>query len=430
MTHQRVLIHGDFISTPELGDMVAHEDAYVSIEDGRITRISDQCPDVGPDVTFIDHKGKLIIPGFADTHLHAVQYVTRGLGYDMELLPWLEDYTFPEEARFHDPQYAKRVFHDVVKDLWAAGTLHSAIYSSINTDASLMLMDCFATAGISAFVGKVNMDRNGGENLEETTEESIRETIRFIESAQAYAQKKVWPILTPRFAPSCSNELLKRLGDLSKEYDLPVQSHVNENMGEVAWVKELFPQSKNYLSVYEDFGLLPKGRAIMAHCIHNSKEEIDLFREKDVLIAHNPDSNANLASGIMPAGAMLDAGLRIGLGSDIGGGNRLFIGHAIDSVIKQSRLLWALTDHAHRTISFAEAFHMATAGGGSFFGQTGAFLPGYSFDALVIDDQRFTRYRPYTIFERLQKFVFVGDDRDIAFRYMAGEVVPEPAAAK
>ena len=430
MTHQRYLLRGDFISAPELGEMAVHEDAYISIENGRITGFSDQRPNTGPDVTFIDHKGKLIIPGFSDVHIHAVQYVTRGLGYDMELLPWLESYTFPEEARFHDPQYAEVVFRDVVRDLWAAGTLHTAIYSSINTDASLELMDCFAQAGISAYVGKVNMDRNGGENLEETTEESVRETIRFIESAKPYADKRVWPILTPRFAPSCSDELLKRLGELSVEHGLPVQSHVNENMGEIAWVKDLFPGSRDYLSVYEDFGLLPKERTIMAHCIHNTKEEIDLFREKDVLIAHNPDSNSNLASGIMPTGDMLDAGLRIGLGSDVGGGNRLFIGHAIDSAIKQSGILWALTDHAHRTISFAEAFHMATTGGGSFFGQTGTFLPGYTFDALVIDDRRFTRHRPLTVFERLQKFVFAGDDRDIAVRYMAGQAVPEPFTAE
>lgn len=426
MPKKRTLIHGDFISTPQLGQVIVHQDAWVLIEDGRILEILDQCPSVGADVEIMDHKGKLIIPGFSDVHLHAVQYVTRGLGYDKELLPWLNDYTFPEESRFKDPAYGDRVFNDVVGDLWAAGTLHCAIFSSLHTDASLQLMDKFAKAGLSAYVGKVNMDRNSVESLEESTQESMQETERFLEASKAYASQDVLPILTPRFAPSCSDELMRWLGDKVLDLDLPVQSHVNENRGEIAWVKDLFPGSRDYLSVYEDFDLLPQGRTIMAHCIHNSEEEMKMFADKDVMIAHCPDSNANLASGIMATGEMLDAGLRIGLGSDIGGGNRLFIGHAIESAMKLSRLHWALSDQAYRTISFAEAFHMATAGGGSFFGKTGAFLPDYSFDALVIDDSSFTRYRPLTVFERLQKFIFAGDDRHIEVRYRKGQVLPKP----
>ncbi len=427
MSTKRYLIQGDFISTPEPGQVVVHEDACISVEDGRIVEIHAQSPQTGPDVKLIDHRGKLLLPAFSDVHLHAVQYVTRGLGYDKELLPWLNDYTFPEEARFEDPAYGQPVFRDLVDDLWAAGTLHFAIYSSLHTDATLQLMDTFAKSGLSAYVGKVNMDRNSVEELQETTEESISETERYLEESKQYAKQGVFPILTPRFAPSCSDELLGWLGEKSAGLGLPVQSHVNENLGEIAWVKELFPRSKDYLSVYEDFDLLPQGRTIMAHCIHNTEAEMKAFRDKEILIAHCPDSNANLASGIMPAGAMLDAGIRVGLGSDIGGGNRLFIGHAVEAALKQSRLLWALSDHAHRTLTFAEAFHMATAGGGSFFGKTGAFLAGYSFDALVVDDSRFTRYRPLSVFERLQKFVFAGDDRDIQVRYLAGERVERPA---
>ena len=426
MSKKAYLVKGDFISSPKPDQLVLHEDATILVEDGRISEIYEDAPKGASDLEVLDHRGKLIIPGFADVHLHAVQYVTRGLGYDKELLPWLNDYTFPEESRFKDPAYGEVVFKDVARDLWAAGTLHCAIYSSLHTDASLQLMDKLARAGLSAYVGKVNMDRNSVEALEETTEESMEETLRFLEEAKAYADKDVLPILTPRFAPSCSDELMSWLGQKCQELDLPVQSHVNENFGEIAWVKELFPQSRDYLSVYEDFNLLPQGRTIMAHCIHNTEEEMKMFADKDVMIAHCPDSNANLASGIMPAGEMLDAGLRVGLGSDIGGGNRLFIGHAIESAMRLSRLLWFQTDHAYRTISFAEAFHMATAGGGAFFGKTGAFLPGYSFDALVIDDSAFTRYRPLSLFERLQKFIFAGDDRQIAVRYRKGQALAKP----
>ncbi len=426
MADQRLLIHGDFVFSPRPGEMVIREKSCMMVEDGRVVEITDTAPSAGSDVQVLDYSDHLIIPGFSDVHLHAVQYVTRGLGYDKELIPWLNDYTFPEEARFRDRAYGEKVFKDLVQDLWAAGTLNCAIYSSLHTDATLLLMDLFAQAGLSAYVGKVNMDRNGSQDLEETTEESIRETMRYLDAARQYAPSDVWPILTPRFAPSCTNELMHWLGERVAEKGLPMQSHVNENLGEIVWVKELFPHSRDYLSVYEDFGLLPQGRTIMAHCIHNTEAEIRLFAEKEVLIAHCPDSNANLASGIMPAGEFLDLGLRVGLGSDIGGGNRLFLGYAIESAMKASRLLWAQSDHAYRSLTFAEAFYMATAGGGSFFGRTGAFLPGYAFDALVIDDSSFSKYRKLTPFERLQKFVFAGDDRALLARYRKGQLVPRP----
>ena len=265
--------------------MLFRSNAYMSVEGGVIQSIDKKKPDVGPDVQLIDHEGQLVIPGFSDIHLHAPQYVTRGLGYDKELLPWLNDYTFPEESRFKDPIYTDLVFNDVVEDLWAAGTLHSVIFSSLHTDASIALMEKYAKAGLSAYVGKVNMDRNSVEELSETTEASMRETERFLEAAKAYADRDVLPILTPRFSPSCTNELMRWLGDKVLELDLPIQSHVNENLGEVAWVKELFPESKHYLATYDDYDLLPQSRAIMAHSIHNTAPEMEMFKDKDVLIA-------------------------------------------------------------------------------------------------------------------------------------------------
>jgi guanine deaminase len=426
MTRKRYLIKGDFISAPTPDAVDVHENAYLACEDGRIEGIYEACPNVGSDVEIVDRSGHLIMPGFSDCHLHAVQYVTTGLGYDKQLLPWLETYTFPEEARFADAAYAERVFRSLIRDLWRVGTLHCAIFSSLHADASLMLMRLFAEAGLSAYVGKVNMDQNGGENYEETTRESMEATTRFLDGARAYADRDVHPILTPRFAPSCTPTLLRWLGEEARRHDLAVQSHVNENHDEIAWVKELFPGTDHYLGVYDEAGLLPKGKTIMAHGIYNTPEELEMMRDRDVLIAHCPASNENIASGIMPAGSMLDRGLRIGLGSDIGGGDKLFIGHAVTSAMKHSRLLWKLTDGAHRVITFTEAFHMGTAMGGSFFGKTGAFVPGHHFDALVIDDARFTRFRPLSVFERLQKFMFVGDDRDIVERIRDGRVLPEP----
>ena len=153
MSSQRMVIRGDLIYSPDPGEMIVHQDAYISVDKGQVAAITDTCPETGPDVDYVDYAGKLLIPGFSDLHLHAVQYVTRGLGYDKELLPWLNDYTFPEESRFKDPAYSERVFRDLVHDLWSVGTLHCAIYSSLHTDASLLLMDLIARAGLAAYVG-------------------------------------------------------------------------------------------------------------------------------------------------------------------------------------------------------------------------------------------------------------------------------------
>ena len=427
MSKKNYLFHGDFITArPEPGELSVYEDAYALVCDGVLEEITPTKPQIGDDVVEIDCKDKLIIPAFSDVHLHAVQYVTTGLGYDKELLPWLTDYTFPEEARFADHAYATRVFTDLVYDLWSGGTLHSSIFSSMHTDATVLLAKMLADAGLSAFVGKVNMDRNGGVDLEETTEESMSETIRYLDLMAPFEDRGVRPILTPRFAPSCTPKLMRWLGELAAERGLFVQSHANENLGEIDWVKSLFPDSRDYMSVYQDFNLLPKGRTVMAHCIYNTDEELEMMRERDVLVAHCPSSNANIASGIMPAAQMIDKGIRVGLGSDIGGGNRLFMGHHVSAAMKHSRLRWALTDRSSRVISFAEAFWMGTFGGGSFFGKTGAFMPGYSFDALVIDDSRLSHYRPLDVLERLQRFIFVGDDRLIVSRYRGGELLPEP----
>ncbi len=427
MSKKKYLFHGDFVTArPEPGELAVFENSYALVRDGVLTEITAAKPPIGADVVEIDCKGKLIIPAFSDVHLHAVQYVTTGLGYDKELLPWLTDYTFPEEARFADREYATRVFTDLVRDLWSCGTLHSSIFSSLHTDATVLLAGILADAGLSAFVGKVNMDRHGEVDLEETTEESISETMRYLDLMAPFKAYGVKPILTPRFAPSCTPELMRLLGDLSIERHLPVQSHANENLDEIEWVRNLFPDSRDYVSVYHDFNLLPEGKTVMAHCIYNTDAELEMMRERDVLIAHCPASNANVASGIMSSAHMIDKGLRIGLGSDIGGGNRLFMGYHVASAMKQSRLRWAVTDRTSRIISFDEAFWMGTAAGGSFFGKTGAFMPGYSFDALVIDDSPLSRYRPLNVQERLQRFIFVGDERHIVARYRGGELLPDP----
>ena len=269
------------------------------------------------------------------------------------------------------------------------------------------------------------MDRNTAEYLTEDTSQSLKETLEIIEE---YKNKSdlVKPIITPRFAPTCTPNLLKDLGELAKEHNIPMQSHLSENKSEIEWVKELFPESKNYASVYDEFNLLGQTPTIMAHCVYNTDEEIDLLAEKGVYAAHCPYSNYNLSSGIMPVRKFLNKGVAVGLASDIAGGHSLSIPNVIVGSIEASKMIWLDSNKELAPLKFTEAFYLATKGGGSFFGKVGSFEKGYDFDALVIDDSFLSDINDLTIEERIQKFVYIGDDRNIIERYVQGKQIQEP----
>ncbi len=292
-----------------------------------------------------DFTGKMIIPGFIDLHLHAPQYPNRGgLGLDKELIPWLDTYTFPEEAKYGgDMEYAKRVYSKLIKDLWREGTTRSVIFSSIHTESTKLLMDMLIEAGLGAYVGKVNMDRNTTPELTEDTQRSIVETEEII---LEYRNKSdlVKPIITPRFVPTCSVELMKGLGKLAINHGVPVQSHLSENTSEVEWVRELHPELPNYASVYNEYGLFGQTSTVMAHCIYNTEDEIELMKKNGVFVAHCPYSNYNLSSGIMPVRKFLDNKIQVGLGSDISGGNSLSIPSVITAAIQASKMKWLETN--------------------------------------------------------------------------------------
>lgn len=402
-----------------------YEDSYIIVEDGKVVEISKNLDKSYKDYDFEDYTGKLIIPGFTDLHLHAVQYPNRGLGLDKELIPWLETYTFPEENRFSDLDYSKKVFSRLINDLWRVGTLRSAVYGSIHKDSIKLLMDMFIESGLGAYVGKVNMDRNCQEYLTEDTKQSLIDTEEILKE---YAGRSdlVKPIITPRFAPTSTPELMEGLARLASKYDVPIQSHLNENGDEIEWVKELFPESKNYASVYKDYNLFGQTKTIMAHCIYNTDEEIDLMVENGVYAAHCPYSNYNLSSGIMPVRKYLEKGMNIGLASDISGGSNLNIAHVICGTIQASKMTWLNTDKEFEPLNFSEGFYLATKGGGSFFGKVGSFEKGYEFDALIIDDKNLSDIRELTVEERLEKFAYIGDDRNILARYVMGKKIEMP----
>jgi guanine deaminase len=419
------IFKGDIVHTPTKDKFEIYEDSYLVVENGFIKGIFKTLEESYKSYEFKDFTNKLIIPGFVDLHLHAPQYPNMGLGLDKELIPWLNTYTFPEEGKYKDIDYAKGVFKKLINNLWWEGTTRSVVFSSIFNESTKLLMDMFIESGLGAYVGKVNMDRNSAPYLTEDTNKSLVDTEELIVE-YLHKSRLVKPIITPRFIPTCSTELLKGLGKLSKKYDVPIQSHINENTAEVIWVKELYPESKNYASVYNDLGLFGQTKTIMAHCIHNTEEEISLMAENGVYVAHCPFSNLNLSSGMMPTRKLMEANINVGLASDISGGNTLSMPQIIGGAIQSSKMVWLNSNKELTPLTISEAFYLGTKGGGSFFGNVGSFEEGYEFDALIIDIENLTTGKPLSIEEKLQKFIYIGDGDNIIERYVFGKKIEQP----
>lgn len=421
------VLKGNIVFTENKDKFEIFEDSYIIIKDGKVLDIQKELSDEYKSIEIEDLGDKIIIPGFNDIHLHAPQYPNLGLGLDKELLPWLETYTFPEEAKNVDPEYAKKEYKLFVNTLWKYGTTRSVVFASLHQEATEILMDYFNEAGMGAYVGKVNMNRNSPDNLIESTEDSLERTETILKK---YNDKDalVQPIITPRFVPSCDTELMNALGNLAEKYDVKVQSHLSENKGEIAWVKDLHPDSKNYADVYDKSKLFGQQPTVMAHCIYVTDEEMDLMAKNQVYVAHCPTSNFNLSSGIAPIRRFLNQGVPVGIGSDVAAGHTVSMMDTIVAAIQASKMNWVYINNEEECLSTSEAFYLATKGGGSFFGKVGSFEKGYDFDALVIDDTKLSDYNERSIEERIQRFIYVGDDRHIAKRYVRGQELKEPFA--
>lgn len=414
-----ILYKGTVIDAPTGEALRVRADSYLAVEDGKVTGVYDSLPERYRDCMVEDYGDRLIIPGFNDIHVHAPQWCNAGMGFSMELLPWLNAYAFPAEAHFADPEFARTEYARFVRELLRHGTTRAVIFGSRHMEATKILIETVRSAGMAAYIGKVNMDRNSIPELQETTADSVRETLELIEWTRKAGVGQVKYIITPRYVPCTTAELMTELGRLAETYDLPVQSHLDENRDEVAWVRSLHPECSSFADVYEHYGLLRPGRTIMAHCIHMTEDEKKLLREKDVLIAHCAMSNADLASGIMPLRRYLTEGLRVAAASDMGGSHSVNMREHIVETVKCSKLYWFYHPE-DKPVTFAEAFYLATRAGGSFFGQVGAFEPGYDFDALVIDDSAFRTGIAHSPAERLERFVYLGDSSCIQKRYIAG----------
>lgn len=416
------VLKGNILYSKNKDEINFFENSYLVCQEGLSKGVYESLPDEYKDYELIDYSGKIIMPGLVDLHIHAPQYNFRGCGMDLELLDWLNTYTFVSEAKFKDTNYARKSYERFVDYIRKGPNTRSVIFASLHVESTIILMDLLEKSGLVSFVGKVNMDRNGGVDLEEADADfSAKATLDWL-NATKNKYENTYPILTPRFIPSCTDELLKKLQKIKDDYKLPIQSHLSENLGEIQWVKELIPESKFYGDAYDMFDLFGKtNKTVMAHCVYSKEDEQKLIKDNGVFIAHCPDSNTNLTSGIAPAGKYLREGQKIGLGSDVAGGSHASIFKAMADAIKVSKLRYRLLDDSIKALSLEEAFYMGTLGGGEFFGKVGSFDKDYEFDAIVIDDRRFLEEDYFSLIQRLERIIYLSEDRDVIGKFVRGK---------
>lgn len=442
------ILKGDICWSASPQTLAKHSNAFLLCLNGKSGGVFKEIPEKYNHLPLLDYTAKLIIPGLTDLHTHAPQFSFRALGMDMELLDWLNTMTFPEESKYGNLEYARRSYSYFIEEIKKGPNTRFCIFSTIHVPGTLLLMDMMEESGLVSFVGKVNMDRNCPDYLRENDSAGL--TLEWLDSFYTRQKegryKNTAPIITPRFIPVCSDKLLKRLAEIQKEHKLPLQSHLSENRREVEWVKELCPESESYTDAYRKAGLL-EGPAIMAHCVWLDEREMDTLAEKGTYIAHCPQSNTNLSSGIAPARRFFEKGIPMGLGSDVAGGAHSSIFRIMNDAIQVSKLrqIYGMEFSNSKTrfpehdkeksqvITLEEAFYLATAGGGSFFGKiagtdfgpSGSFEEGWDFDAIVIDDSSFSstgwnNSKTPDLRDRLERVVYLSDDRHIIGKYVRG----------
>lgn len=410
------VLKGDLCFQKNPTDFITLENGFLAIEDDKIVGVYKDLKDLPfGDYDFLDCSGQLIVPGLVDTHIHAPQNAFRGTGMDKELIDWLNDIAFYEEAKYSDLNYANKAYGIFTEELKKSATTRAIIFATLHKDATISLMGALEKSGLVTYVGKVNMDNMSPDYLtEENYEISVKDTISVIESTKTFKNTK--PIVTPRFTPSCTAPLLSWLGNLRDKYDLPVQSHLSENLGEIDLVKSLFPDSEFYAQTYDKFGLFGRSKggksfnAMMAHCVWSGEKERELIKTNGVFVAHSPASNLNLSSGIAPIRSYLDGGIKVALASDVAGGNTKSMFSAIVAAIQVSKIYWRLINPNDKPLSFAEAFYMATAIGGEFFGKVGRFEKGYDADVLVLNDGVIPYVSKMSVEKRLERYAYLNGD--------------------
>lgn len=400
---------------------VYFEDGYLAVDGDRIAGVGDfrDMPAGSATLTELG-RDRLITPGFFDTHLHAPQLEMIG-SYGGHLLEWLNRYTFPTEAKFANAAHARVIAKAFYDELLHNGTLCALIFSTIHPEATDIFFAEAERRGFRAIVGKTMMDRNAPDSLLETAKDSYDQSRVLIEKWHGRGLLRY--AITPRFAPTSTPELLEAAGQLKREFpDAYVHTHISENRSEVQWVHELFPEAE-YADVYDRYGLLDE-RAVLAHGVYLTEEELDLLSRRRARIAHCPNSNLFLGSGLFRLGHVLEAKVVVGLGSDIGAGTTPSLFTAMADAYKVQQVQGV-------SLSPFQLWYLATLGGAcalSLDAETGSLESGKSADFLVLNLRAtplisLRSERASSIEDLLAGLIFMGDDRMVERCFIAGREV-------
>ncbi|CAL5868915.1 uncharacterized protein PFLUO_LOCUS3142 [Penicillium psychrofluorescens] len=443
-----LVFQGAVIFSADSENLEMLENATLIVTDGCISafyKSPDQIPaDAIPQDGQIKRllPGEFLIPGFVDTHNHAPQWPMRGLGQGLHILDWLSEITFPIEARFADSAYASRIYEQTVDDFLRQGITTASYYGSRHADATKILAKMCHKKGQRAFVGKCNMDRNAPDYIREATASlSLQETeecIQYIRSLPDCASPNnalVKPVVTPRFAISCTPELLQGLGNVVNRDDtLAIQTHFNEAAQEIDATKELFPQfGGSEADLYESYGLLNR-RSILAHCTIMTDYEKDRVHGLQCGVAHCPIANMTVGGGFMvaPVRDFLRRGIKVGLGTDSGGGWASGMLSVIRQAMIASNAREAMSEGKDKALSLEEVFYLATLGGCKVLcleDKIGSFEVGKEFDAVWVrtttrlESAMTPREEGDSLRRIFEKYIMTGDDRNVANVYVRGRRV-------
>jgi guanine deaminase len=397
------------------------EDGYLAVDGDRIAGIGDW-RDVPRQSSSLTQLGRdiLIAPGFVDTHLHAPQIEMIG-SYGGDLLEWLNRYTFPTEAKFSDPKYAEMVARIFFDELLRNGTLCALIFSTIHEQATDIFFAEAERRGFRAIIGKTMMDRNAPDALLESPRDSYEQSRALLQKWHKRGLLRY--AITPRFAPTSTPELLEAAGQLKREFpDAYVHSHISENRNEVQWVHDLFPEAE-YADVYDRYGLLGD-RTVLAHGVYLSEEEIELLARRGARIAHCPNSNLFLGSGLFRLHHTLRAGVAVGLGTDIGAGTTPSMFSTMADAYKVQQVQGV-------SLSPFQLWYLATLGGAhalSLSEECGSLEAGKSADFVQLDLKStplvaLRTERASSVEDLLAGLIFTGDDRVVRECWIAGQMV-------
>lgn len=367
------------------------------------------------------YPGHLVMPGFIDTHIHFPQ-TEMIAAFGEQLMSWLETYTFPTESQFADQAYAAQVAEVFVSELLRNGTTTAMVFASVHPQSVEALFSAAQQRCMRLITGKVMMDRNAPDDVSDTPATAYQHSKQLIE--KWHGKDRLSYAVTPRFALTSSPEQLQCCSRLLEEYpDVYLQTHLSENRQEIDWVLELFPEQEHYLGVYDHYQLVKK-RAVFAHGIHVSDQELAILANKNAALSHCPTSNLFLGSGLFPLRRCQQHGVQVSMGTDVGGGSSFSMFHTLNEAYKVQQL-------QGESLSAFEAFYLATLGGARVLDmddKVGTLAVGSEADFVLLDYActPFMAYRQQhckTLHERLFALMMLADDRALAATYVLGNKV-------